>query len=423
MRVDFLFPNDFASLARRYAAVTALRLGWGFLLTFSLTGVLGALLTPPWTLLQGWSYLSFRPTPLLVPVVIDLILATLQLGLLLGGLRLLLLRFRPDLIEMFPLLARTAEAHGPVDGQKLIRSQWLPPALMTLSLILTLYGIVWLVTMGEAQALLPFIQAFWQGGAWPFYLGLCLGALGLAFGYRFSAAAQTTVGSRFGIRYLPDDHPLTQRVHRLAARLELQPPKVGVMAIVNAFAIGRSRQDATVALGLPLIDGLAPDELDAVIGHELGHIATSDVQRMQFAAGYQDMFGGMLRIIGAFASRLARDPADSKLIAGIEIMLQRTILLGSELLMKLQSRRREFYADAVGAALTSPHSMVRALEKLHTLPSKPRPAENQFGYLMARGHGRLGRLFSTHPTLEQRRKALLAETHLRRLPRSIPARD
>jgi heat shock protein HtpX len=89
-------------------------------------------------------------------------------------------------------------------------------------------------------------------------------------------------------------------------------------------------------------------------------------------------------------------------------------------MVKGLSRTREYHADAVGAALTSPEAMTRALEKVHGLTSGTSPAENQYAYLMFNS-GRVGRLFSTHPTFEQRRDALRSESHLSKLPRLGPA--
>lgn len=422
MRLEFCFPDDFRTLAKRYAAVTALRIGWSFLLGLSLNGIEQEILTSPWLLLNAWADLLFLPAEFVVPFGIDFVLATLQLGLLLGGLQLALRwalwRWRPDLAKRLASFTAPRRVEKDVlDGRRLGRPRWLPPLQMTVSIILACYAVVWLILMFDHGGLVPFAMAFRYGGPWPLIIGLAFGAVGLLFGFRFSSAARATVGSGFGIRYLDQDHGLTQRVHALAQKLDLPPPRVGLIGAVNAFAMGRNKTDAVVALGVSLVNGLAPDELDAVIGHELGHIASADMQRMQFAAGYQRMFGATIRMATTAGSGVSQKRSTNLLIVALGTLLHRTVMLGSELLMMGLSRNREFHADAVGAALTSPAAMIGALEKLHTLPSTPTPAESRYGYLMARGHGRMGRLFSTHPTLEQRKKALVDGGYVRRLPR------
>ena len=421
MRFEYCFPDDLRTLARRYAVVTLLRIGWGFLLGLTLNGIPQFLLTSPWRLFDAWGILLLVPIEFVVPFGIDLVLATLQLGLLLGALRLALRwalwRWRPDLAKRFASFTALRRVDkGVLDSRRLERPRWVPPLQMTVSIILACYAIVWLLLMLDHGGLVPFILAFRDGGTWPLYIGLAFGAVGLLFGFRFSSAARATVGGGFGVRYLDDGHSLTQRVHALAQKLDLPPPRVGLISAVNAFAMGRNRADAVVAIGIPLVNGLAPEELDAVIGHELGHIASADMQRMQFAAGFQRMFGATIRTAATLGSGVSQTRSANILIMALGTLLHRTVMLGSELLMMGLSRAREYHADAVGAALTSPAAMIGALEKLHALPSTPTPAENRYGYLMARGNGRLGRLFSTHPTLEQRRKALVDGGYVRRLP-------
>ena len=105
------------------------------------------------------------------------------------------------------------------------------------------------------------------------------------------------MGGAFGVSYLAADHPLSQRVAALAKKVGLPAPSVGVVNVINAFAMGSSSSDAAVVLGLPLIQSFSDEELDAVIGHELGHIVSNDMLRMQFAEGFQSMLGKVLGII------------------------------------------------------------------------------------------------------------------------------
>jgi len=417
MRLEFCFPDDLRTLVKRYAIVTLLRIGWWSLFAFYAGYISSRLVPLPSDLLFDLFLPIVSGPRYFLPLAVDLVLAVLQLGLLLGGLRLARMRYRPNGLgaDLVPEPSADKSA-ARLYSRRLQRSQWIPPILMTASIMFALYGAVWLVLMFDRGGLVPLYQAFEAGGDWPFYIGLAFGAVGLLFGFRFSSVARARVGSGFGIRYLDEDHSLTRRVHALAQKLDLPPPRVGLIGAVNAFAIGRNRSDAAVALGLPLVNGLAPDELDAVIGHELGHIASADMQRMQFAAGYQRMFGATIRTATTAGSGVSQKRSTHLLVVALGTLLHRTVMLGSELLMMALSRNREHYADAVGAALTSPAAMIGALEKLHALPSTPTPAENRYGYLMARGHGRLGRLFSTHPTLEQRRKALVEGGYVRRLP-------
>lgn len=100
---------------------------------------------------------------------------------------------------------------------------------------------------------------------------------------RESAVAQ------HGVSLLKESDPLAQRVHILAGNLGLSvKPWVGVMPHNNAYAIGSNPDNALVVIGQPLINGLTEDEVNAIIGHELGHVVNNDMRRMGFARSFQN---------------------------------------------------------------------------------------------------------------------------------------
>lgn len=201
-----------------------------------------------------------------------------------------------------------------------------------------------------------------------------------------------------GITLLQEDDPLAQRVYALAARLGLQiRPWVGTMPHNNAYAIGSGADNAMVVVGQPLLDTLNDAEVDAIIGHELGHIANNDMRRMGLARSFQNSLVWYL----GFSETMQR--------------WGRWLLTWvSELYVLSLARKREYWADAFGAALTSKEHMIAALDKLHNGPELSE-FERKEARLMFRGIA-AGSLFSTHPTLDERRWALEAGTYLTRIP-------
>ncbi|WP_236734551.1 M48 family metalloprotease [Agrobacterium radiobacter] len=201
-----------------------------------------------------------------------------------------------------------------------------------------------------------------------------------------------------GITLLNENDPLAQRVYLLAARLGLRTrPWVGTMPHNNAYAIGSNADNAMVVVGQPLLDTLSEAEVDAIIGHELGHIANNDMRRMGLARSFQNALVWYL----GFSETLQR--WGRWLLTWI-----------SELYVLRLSRKREYWADAFGAALTSKEHMIAALDKLHNGPDLS-DFERKEARLMVRGIA-AGSLLSTHPTLEERRAALEAETYLAQIP-------
>ncbi|QLF72056.1 M48 family metalloprotease (plasmid) [Peteryoungia desertarenae] len=284
---------------------------------------------------------------------------------------------------------------------------WLStPLLLSLVVILTCCTIGWLVQTGGNPGY--FLDYVLQFSSLPVQIGLVLSLLGFAFGGRFVAGEKASMGGLFGIRYLPSDHPLSQRVARHAETLGLpSAPAVGIVNVMNAFAIGTPK-DSTIVLGQPLMDIITDEELDAVIGHELGHVYHNDMNRMQFAEGFQRMLGSVISATTVvLVSALSRDRSDAMLGRAVGLGLRQTVFCGSELVVKGISRAREYQADAVGARIASPGAMISALQRLHGLPTQPTKLEAQYGYLMFRG-SRIGAWFSTHPPVEKRIAALQA---------------
>lgn len=297
-----------------------------------------------------------------------------------------------------------------LDGRSLGRAWWRVPLAMTGILIVLAYIVAGLCQIKGLAGYEPLLVALGFAGG------------GMIRGHQFNGRVWSMLGDRAGVQYLPADHTLTRRVAGLAARIGLPAPKVGVMRGMNAYASGPNAQNAVVVIGVPLVQRLKSDELDAVIGHELGHIATGDVRRMQYGEGFQSMFSAVFGVIGRMVSTVAGKVMNDRLNAQLTILGARAFewlgrhvvgFVGQVVLMA-SSREREFHADAIGAALTSPTAMITALEKVHNAEAPPTPAEKDFAYMMFRGFG--GQLFSTHPTLERRRATLQEGGYIRRLP-------
>lgn len=245
-----------------------------------------------------------------------------------------------------------------------------------------------LTALSGLYMLLPgFVVGFLTVPLWGTFWGL-VGA---------SRARDKAAGSG-GIQLLPEEHGVSQITYDLCDRLGMTArPWVGTMANANAYAIGSKPEKSLVVIGTPLIDNLEPLELAAIIGHELGHVANNDMRRMAFARSFQNALVWFL------------------MFNSVKQFARWILTWGSELAVLGLSRRREYWADAVGAALTSKEAMIGALEKLHANAPPLSQYEVRNARIMFRGFAE-GSMFSTHPTLAERVAAVRDETYLRRLP-------
>jgi heat shock protein HtpX len=212
---------------------------------------------------------------------------------------------------------------------------------------------------------------------------------------------------------------LLQTVARQAEAAGIAMPEVAIYDTPepNAFATGPSRNNALVAVSTGLLHGMSAEEVEAVLAHEVSHVANGDMVTLTLIQGVVNTFViAVAKVVGYLVDRALssgnheeyQGPGIAYYVTSIaaELMLG---LLASTLVMWF-SRQREFRADAGGARLAGRRKMIAALEHLRAMQDQPShlPSEMAaFGISggMAKG---LKRLFFSHPPLEERIAALRA---------------
>ena len=203
----------------------------------------------------------------------------------------------------------------------------------------------------------------------------------------------------------------TVRAHALKAGIGM--PEVGLFDSPqpNAFATGASRDHALVAVSTGLLQSMRHNEVDAVLGHEIAHVANGDMVTLTLIQGVVNTFVIFFsRIIGnlidkaVFRSERGNGPAYFVTVLLTEMVLG----VFASMIVMWFSRQREFRADSGGARFAGRDNMIAALERLKAGTDEPLPDNMAaFGIKGGRGAG-LGRLFLSHPPLEERIAALRA---------------
>jgi len=207
---------------------------------------------------------------------------------------------------------------------------------------------------------------------------------------------------------------LVETVRRLAERAGIGMPEVAVYeGEPNAFATGAFKNSALVAVSTGLLQGMQRDEVEAVLGHEVAHIANGDMVTLTLIQGVVNTFVVFLaRVVGFFVDKvLLRGNSDRG--PGIGYMVTVFVCeivfgLVASIIVAWFSRQREFRADAGSARLLgSAVPMQNALARLGGFQPGALPSSmNAFG--ISGGGGGWGALFSTHPPMEERIAALQA---------------
>jgi heat shock protein HtpX len=206
---------------------------------------------------------------------------------------------------------------------------------------------------------------------------------------------------------------LVDTVARLARDARVKPPEVGVFdsSSPNAFATGWNRNDALVAVSTGLLRQMTADEVEAVLGHEMSHVANGDMVTLTLLQGVVNTFVVFLStVIGhvvdraVFRTQQGHGPA----YFIVSLLAQVFLSILATMIVMWFSRYREFRADDGGARLAGRTNMIDALRALQRQPEpKDLPADELAAFGISGGIGSgLKALFMSHPPLERRIAAL-----------------
>ncbi len=207
----------------------------------------------------------------------------------------------------------------------------------------------------------------------------------------------------------PDEAWIVQTVRKFADKAGIGMPEVGIFeGDPNAFATGAFKNSSLVAVSTGLLTNMTREEVEAVIGHEVAHVANGDMVTMTLIQGVMNTFVVFLsRVIGYAVDGFLRRGSDST-GPGIGYMITTVVLdivlgFAAAIVVAWFSRHREFRADAGSAQLMGrKQPMVNALARLGGLPPGELPkAVETMGIT-----GSIGKLFATHPPIEERIAAL-----------------
>lgn len=176
---------------------------------------------------------------------------------------------------------------------------------------------------------------------------------------------------------------------------------------MNAFATGATKNNALVAVSQGLLDNMSKGEIEAVVGHEMSHVANGDMVTLALIQGVVNTFVVFLsRIVGHVVDRvILKNQSGHGMGYFVTVMVAQVILsvLASTIVMYF-SRKREFIADTGGADLAGNQNMINALKRLGQV--EPEPLPEQMAAFGINDKGGIMALFSSHPPIEARILAL-----------------
>jgi heat shock protein HtpX len=240
--------------------------------------------------------------------------------------------------------------------------------------------------------------------------------IGMAF-YQWWSSDTVAMRAMRAREVTPEEAPeLHGIIDRLCALADMPKPRVGIAdtAMPNAFATGRSPDRSVVCVTTGILGMLDAEELEAVLAHELSHVAHRDVLVMTVASSAGISAGLLMR--GTQYGAVGRSRSNNSAVPGVlvAIVVSLVVYAVSFVLLRLLSRYRELSADRSGAYLTlKPRALASALQKISgeasAIPTRDLRAGNAASALCIvpaiRG-GSVGALTATHPSLQQRLEQL-----------------
>ena len=282
-------------------------------------------------------------------------------------------------------------------------------------LLLVLTNVLVVVVLGIVASLLGVNRYLTSNGL---NLGLLLGyALVIGFGGAFISLLISKPMAKWssGVQIIEqpqnaDEAWIIETVRRFSEQAGIGMPEVGIFeGEPNAFATGAFKDSALVAVSTGLLAGMTREEVEAVIGHEVAHIANGDMVTMTLIQGVMNTFVVFLsRVIGYAVDSFLRKNDEQSSGPGMgyyitTIVLDIVLGFAAAMVVAWFSRQREFRADAGAAQLMGrKQPMVNALARLGGMtPGELPKSVAAFGIT-----GGIGQLFSTHPSIEARIAAL-----------------
>ncbi|BCG65487.1 MAG: heat shock protein HtpX [Methyloprofundus sp.] len=240
------------------------------------------------------------------------------------------------------------------------------------------------------------------------------GVIGMSGSFISLAISKWSAKRGMGVHVI--EHPQNQTeqwlvdiVTRQAKTVGIDMPEVGIFQTpdANAFATGMTKNSSLVAVSTGLLQSMSPDEVEAVVGHEMSHVANGDMVTMALMQGVVNTFVYFFAsIIGHVVDRVIFKTEEGHGIGYYVVQMIAQIALSflASILVMWFSRYREFKADAGGANLAGKEKMIgalRALQRAH----EPQELPGQFAAFAINGGG-VKKLFMSHPPLEERIAAL-----------------
>lgn len=270
--------------------------------------------------------------------------------------------------------------------------------LVLLGIVMSLLG----VDSGSTSGLLVMAAVFGMGGS---FISLAMSK----WIAKKSTGAQVIVNPTN-----PTEKWLLSTVHRMAQQAEIGMPEVAIYDSpdMNAFATGMKKNDALVAVSTGLLQNMSRDEVEAVIAHEITHVACGDMVTMALIQGVLNTFVILLSRLAAniINNFLSNDEEGEGLgffgYMAVTIVLEIVLGFFASIIVMWFSRKREYTADKGAVYLTSKEKMISALRRLqaHHEPSHLPDQVAAFG--IRSKVGGMALLLRSHPPLEDRIKAL-----------------
>ncbi len=213
----------------------------------------------------------------------------------------------------------------------------------------------------------------------------------------------------------PAEAWLVETVLRQASAAGIGMPEVAIYESpdINAFATGMNRDDALVAVSTGLLYAMEQDEVEAVLGHEVSHIANGDMVTLALIQGVINAFVIVIaRVVGNIVDKAVFKNELGYGIGYFVTSMVAEIVLGilASVIVMWFSRQREFRADAGSAQIEGALQMIRALQRLQIAQAGELPTQlSAFGIHGSKGTSLIQLLFMSHPPLEDRIEALRSQ--------------